>query len=100
MGEPVRHMRGRETEGLSEDLKLPIPALMLSSWSQTAHTHLRFQACETNMDTPWFGRLLGAFFNNHPFTQDATMLVQKEFRDHPSVSHLPKVWKVYDEIYR
>jgi len=69
--------------------------------------------------TPWYGRLIGGTFNGkslpltrlslspsqltfpispgHPFAQEATYHVHH--RSHPSVAHLGKTWKHFDEIY-
>ncbi|HRE52682.1 MAG TPA: Atu1372/SO_1960 family protein [Flavitalea sp.] len=46
---------------------------------------------------PWYGRLVGAYFNGHPDPQEAYVEV-KEPR-HPSTRHLPRRWKVFDEWY-
>jgi type 1 glutamine amidotransferase len=45
-----------------------------------------------------YGRLVGARFNGHPWTQDFTM----EVRDptHPAVAHLGTTWAWHDEVYQ
>jgi type 1 glutamine amidotransferase len=54
-------------------------------------------ASDTEHDWPWFGRLVGAHFDNHPEIQDAVVLV--EGAGHPSTRHLPPRWKRLDEWY-
>ncbi|PWN53764.1 class I glutamine amidotransferase-like protein, partial [Violaceomyces palustris] len=47
---------------------------------------------------PWYGRLLGAFFNYHPEECKAELIVEDS--DHPSVSFLTNgTWNVKDEMY-
>ncbi len=54
-------------------------------------------ATDTEYDWPWYGRLVGAYFANHPSIQDAEINV--EDADHPSTAHLPKNWPRRDEWY-
>jgi type 1 glutamine amidotransferase len=44
-----------------------------------------------------FGRLLGARFDGHPWTQ--RFAVDVVDRDHPATSHLPEDWQFLDELY-
>ncbi|WP_424492895.1 ThuA domain-containing protein [Salinimicrobium sp. GXAS 041] len=54
-------------------------------------------AADTEYDWPWYGKLLGAYFVNHPAVQEAE--VQVVNKDHPMVAHLPESWKRTDEWY-
>ncbi|RPF20263.1 ThuA domain-containing protein [Myceligenerans xiligouense] len=54
-------------------------------------------ASDTEYDWPWYGELVGAYFNSHPQNQDATIKV--EDHDHASTEHLPQRWERYDEWY-
>lgn len=54
-------------------------------------------ASDTEFDWPWYGELVGAFFNVHPDIQEATLIV--EDRTHPSTAHLPETWVRTDEWY-
>lgn len=54
-------------------------------------------AADTEYDWPFYGRLVGAYFKNHPHQQDADILVQD--REHPSTRHLPERWRRFDEWY-
>lgn len=46
---------------------------------------------------PWFGELVGAWFDQHPPVQDGAMVV--EDRDHPATRHLGATWTRRDEWY-
>ncbi|MDB6027377.1 MAG: glycosyl hydrolase, partial [Verrucomicrobiales bacterium] len=46
---------------------------------------------------PWYGELVGAYFNGHPGIQEATIKVAD--RVHPSSSVLPQRWVRTDEWY-
>jgi type 1 glutamine amidotransferase len=54
-------------------------------------------ASTTEYDWPWYGGLVGAFFNAHPATQEATLLVEET--GHPSTAHLAATWVRTDEWY-
>jgi glucose/arabinose dehydrogenase/type 1 glutamine amidotransferase len=54
-------------------------------------------ASDTEYDWPWYGRLVGAYFNSHPANQTATVKV--EDHAHPSTAHLPDRWSRFDEWY-
>lgn len=45
-----------------------------------------------------YGRLVGARFNGHPWTQDVDMEVCDPA--HPAVAHLGAVWRWHDEVYQ
>src|SRR5918993_525589 len=54
-------------------------------------------ASDTEYDWPWYGQLVGAYFQGHPADQNADVKV--EDHAHPSTSHLDEVWPRYDEWY-
>lgn len=55
------------------------------------------EACDAMYKSPWYGRLVGAYFDYHPYIQRFTLDVQTH--DHPSTSFLNDTWSVYDEVY-
>lgn len=55
-------------------------------------------AADTEYDWPWYGELVGAYFDNHPpGTPNADVLLQDE--NHSSTEMLPEVWNRDDEWY-
>jgi uncharacterized protein len=55
-------------------------------------------ASDTEYDWPWYGELVGAWFDNHPpGIINADLLVKDT--DHPSTRNLPEVWNRDDEWY-
>ena len=54
-------------------------------------------ATDTEYDWAWYGRLVGAFFKNHPHITRATINVEDQ--RHSSTSMLPKKWEWTDEWY-
>ena len=55
-------------------------------------------AADTEYEWPWYGNLMGAYFDNHPpGTPNADVLLEDS--DHPSTSMLPEVWNRDDEWY-
>ena len=54
-------------------------------------------AADTEYDWPWYGGLVGAWFQSHPANQTATIRV--EDRGNPSTSHLAPTWSRLDEWY-
>jgi type 1 glutamine amidotransferase len=46
---------------------------------------------------PEFGRLLGARFDGHPWTQ--RFAIEVTDAEHPSTRHLPSTWQLTDEVY-
>jgi len=54
-------------------------------------------AAATEADWPWFGKLVGAVFLDHPKLQDATVEVVNH--NHLSTSFLKDTWVRYDEWY-
>ena len=54
-------------------------------------------ASDTEYSWPWYGQLVGAYFDSHPEIQTATIEVAD--RVHPSTKHLPEYWDRTDEWY-
>ncbi len=54
-------------------------------------------AAATESDWPWYGKLIGAQFVDHPKLQNAIMEVVDQ--KHPATSFLDKNWKKFDEWY-
>jgi cytochrome c len=54
-------------------------------------------ASDTEYRWAWYGRLVGAYFADHPEIQPATVHI--EDRTHPSTNDLPAVWQRTDEWY-
>ncbi|MEX0821364.1 MAG: ThuA domain-containing protein [Rhodothermales bacterium] len=54
-------------------------------------------AAATEYDWSWYGDLVGAFFDNHPVPQQATVDVLDP--SHPSTAGLPRAWERFDEWY-
>lgn len=54
-------------------------------------------ATDTEYDWPWYGGLVGAYFQDHPAIQQATIRV--EDTTHPSTTSLPTSWVRTDEWY-
>ncbi len=54
-------------------------------------------ASDTEYDWPWYGELVGAYFDSHPQIQEATTVVTDHV--HPSTAHLDEEWVRTDEWY-
>jgi type 1 glutamine amidotransferase len=54
-------------------------------------------AAGTEYDWPYYGGLVGAYFDEHPEVQPAGFDV--EDRSHPATAHLPRRWERVDELY-
>ncbi|ASR34964.1 glucose dehydrogenase [Prauserella marina] len=54
-------------------------------------------ASDTEYEWPWYGDLVGAYFDSHPHIQEATVAV--EDGEHPSTQGLPQEWTRTDEWY-
>jgi len=54
-------------------------------------------AADTEYGWPFYGQLVGAWFNSHPAIQQVTARV--EDRTHPSTAHLGTTWVRTDELY-
>lgn len=54
-------------------------------------------ASDTEHDWPWYGRLVGAWFKNHPIQQTGTFV--NEAPRHRMTRHLARRFTVFDEFY-
>lgn len=54
-------------------------------------------ASTTAYEWPWYGRLIGGYFDRHPQVQYADIHVVDD--SHPATAHLPSVWHRQDEWY-
>lgn len=54
-------------------------------------------ASDTEYSWPWYGQLVGSYFDNHPSIQNADVLL--EDATHPSTQNLPATWQRNDEWY-
>jgi type 1 glutamine amidotransferase len=54
-------------------------------------------ASDTEYGWPWYGGLVGAYFQSHPAIQPA--MIRIEDRGHPSTAGLPEAWERTDEWY-
>jgi uncharacterized protein len=54
-------------------------------------------AADTEYSWPFYGGLVGAYFQSHPQIQQATIRVDDQ--THPSTAHLPAAWTRTDEWY-
>lgn len=54
-------------------------------------------AADTEYEWPWYGGLVGAWFDSHPLIQPAE--IEVEDRAHPSTAHLGTSWERTDEWY-
>ncbi|MDR3691022.1 MAG: ThuA domain-containing protein [Fimbriimonas sp.] len=54
-------------------------------------------AADCEYKWPWYGKLVGAYFEQHPAQQDA--VVKIEDTTHPSTKDLPNPWRRRDEWY-
>lgn len=57
-------------------------------------------ATDTFFEWPWYGRLLGGYFDGHPWNSESTVTVKVEDRDHCSTEHLGDGFTITDEIYQ
>ncbi|MGC4868793.1 ThuA domain-containing protein [Micromonospora sp. DT53] len=54
-------------------------------------------AADTEYSWPWYGALVGAYFDSHPAIQTATVKIEDQ--SNPSTAHLPSTWVRSDEWY-
>jgi cytochrome c len=54
-------------------------------------------ATDTEYDWPWYSKLVGAYFKNHPRIQSATLNVVD--KAHPTTKMLDNTWVIEDEWY-
>lgn len=55
-------------------------------------------ASDTFYDWPAYGRMLGGYFDKHPWHEDITVRVEDP--THPATRHLPARFDIHDEIYQ
>lgn len=55
-------------------------------------------ATDTFYKWPWYGTMLGGYFDGHPWTQKVTIKVEDQ--KHPSTKHLGASFEIDDEIYQ
>lgn len=57
-------------------------------------------ATDTEYSWPWYGKLVGAYFNGHPGNPNVREAnVELVDNNHPSTKHLPQTWTRSDEWY-
>lgn len=54
-------------------------------------------ATDTFYKFPEYGKMIGGYFNGHPWTQEVRVIVEDQ--THPSTRHLPKTFTVKEEVY-
>lgn len=54
-------------------------------------------ATDTEYEWPWYGKLVGAYFLNHPKQQEAKIMVTD--KNNPATAHLQDTWMHFDEWY-
>lgn len=57
-------------------------------------------AADTEYDWPWYGKLVGGYFNSHPNNPNVRKAtIEVLDKSHPSTAHLPDKWVRSDEWY-
>lgn len=57
-------------------------------------------ATDTEYDWPWYGELVGAYFDNHPNNPNVReAVIDVADRDHQATRNLPERWERHDEWY-
>ena len=57
-------------------------------------------ASDTEYDWPWYGRMVGAYFDSHPNNPNVRMATLEVVNpNHPATSHLNNSWERSDEWY-
>jgi len=57
-------------------------------------------AADTEYDWPWYGKLVGAYFNSHPQNPNVReAVIQLKDKEFAATKHLPDEWKRKDEWY-
>jgi hypothetical protein len=54
-------------------------------------------ASDTEFNWSWYGKLVGAYFLDHP--KQSTATIKRIDKNHTSTKHLPKKWTRFDEWY-
>ncbi|MEZ5973398.1 MAG: ThuA domain-containing protein, partial [Planctomycetota bacterium] len=57
-------------------------------------------ATDTFYEWPWFGEMIGGYFDGHPWGADSKVSIRVEDAGHLTCRHLPSPWKLTDEIYQ
>ncbi|MFT5198428.1 MAG: type 1 glutamine amidotransferase/mono/diheme cytochrome c family protein, partial [Planctomycetota bacterium] len=57
-------------------------------------------ATDTFYEWPWYGRMLGGYFDGHPWGAESTVTVKVEDQVHCSTRHLGEEFTITDEIYQ
>ncbi|MDF1837073.1 MAG: ThuA domain-containing protein [Planctomycetota bacterium] len=57
-------------------------------------------ATDTFYEWPWYGRMLGGYFDGHPWNSESTVTVKVEDKNHCSTEHLGDEFSITDEIYQ
>ena len=79
-------------------LDTPEQEAAFSEWMESGGTFLGIHAAtDTEFTWPWYGKMVGAYFSNHPKVQPATQVVADA--THPSTVSLPARWRRTDEWY-
>lgn len=75
--------------------------LEMNRWVQAGGGFVGIHAAaDTEYDWPWYGELVGAYFNGHPNDPNVRDGVVKVIdKNHLSTKHLPETWKRTDEWY-
>lgn len=75
--------------------------LEMNRWIQAGGGFVGIHAAaDTEYDWPWYGELVGAYFNGHPNDPNVRDAVVKRVdKLHVSTKHLPDDWKRTDEWY-
>jgi type 1 glutamine amidotransferase len=81
--------------------ELPISAKQKEDLIETIKNGTGFfglhNATDTFYEFPEYGKMLGGYFNGHPWSQEVTVKV--EDRTHPATLHLPESLKALEEVY-
>ena len=79
-------------------LETPAQETAFQSWVESGGAFLGIHAAtDTEYGWPWYGRMVGAYFSNHPKIQPAVQVVADA--EHPSAAGLPARWRRTDEWY-
>lgn len=75
--------------------------LEMNRWVQAGGGFVGIHAAaDTEYEWPWYGELVGAYFNGHPNDPNVRDAVVKVVdKNHGSTKHLPAEWKRTDEWY-
>jgi type 1 glutamine amidotransferase len=57
-------------------------------------------ATDTFYKWPEYGKMIGGYFNKHPWTQEITVTLKTDDKSHPASRHLPDGWSMKEEIYQ